>query len=56
LTLADLKVFVLIRSLCSGNLDYVPADIVQRVAPDLVAHQKRISTEPRVAAYYASRS
>jgi len=56
LTLADLKVFVLIRSLCSGNLDHVPADIVQRVAPDLVAHQKRISTEPRVAAYYASRS
>ena len=56
LTVADLKVFVQIRSLCAGNLDYVPTDIVQRVAPGLVEHQKRISADPRVAAYYATRS
>ena len=56
LTLADLKVFVQTRSLCAGNLDYVPTDIVQRVAPSLVEHQKRISADPRVVAYYATRS
>jgi len=56
LTVADLKVFVQTRSLCAGHLDYVPADIVQRVAPNLVEHQKRISADPRVVAYYATRS
>jgi len=56
LTVADLKAFVQVRSLCSGKLDYVPADLVQRLAPGLVEHQERIEGDPRVAAYYASRS
>lgn len=42
LTIADLKVFVQTRSLRSGNLDYVPSDIAERLAPGLVAHQARI--------------
>lgn len=56
LTVADLKVFVQTRSLRSGNLDYIPTDIVQRLAPGLIEHQKRIEDDPRVVAYYASRS
>jgi len=56
LTVADLKVFVQARSLRSGNLDYVPKDLVQRLAPGLVEHQERIESDPRVAAYYASRA
>jgi glutathione S-transferase len=56
LTVADLKVFVQTRSLRSGNLDHVPADIVQRLAPALVEHQERIESDPRVIAYYDSRS
>jgi glutathione S-transferase len=56
LTVADLKAFVLTRSLRAGNLDYIPTDIVQRVAPGLVEHQKRIGADPRVTAYYATRS
>ena len=56
LTVADLKAFVLTRSLGSGNLDYVPTDIVQRIAPGLVEHQERIGADQRVAAYYAARS
>ncbi len=55
LTVADLRTFVQIRSLCSGNLDHVPKDIVQRLAPGLVEHQKRIESDPRVVAYYATR-
>ncbi len=55
LTVADLKAFVQTRSLRSGNLDYVPTDLVQRLAPGLVEHQERIEGDPRVAAYYASR-
>ena len=56
LTVADLKAFVQTRSLRSGNLDYVPTDLVQQLAPDLVEHQERIEGDPRVAAYYATRS
>ena len=33
LTIADLKAFVLVRWLCSGKLDHIPADLVDSVAP-----------------------
>jgi glutathione S-transferase len=56
LTVADLKVFVEIRWLCSGSLDHVPTDLVQRLAPNLVKHKDRIEQDPVVVAYYASRS
>ena len=56
LTVADLKAFVTTRALRSGNLDHVPVDLVERLAPALVEHQARIEAEPRVAAYYAGRS
>lgn len=56
LTIADLKVFVQIRSLIKGTLDHVPTDLVQQLAPSLVDHQERITNEPIVAAYYDSRS
>ena len=56
LTMADLKTFVQIRSLCSGTLDHVPTNLVQRLAPGLVEHQERIEGDPRVAAYYATRA
>ena len=56
LTMADLKAFVQTRSLRSGTLDYVPTDLVQRLAPGLVGHQERIEGDPRVAAYYATRA
>ena len=55
LTIADLRAFVQTRSLCGGNLDYVPTDIVQRVAPGLFDHHDRINDEARVRAYYAAR-
>ncbi len=55
LTVADLKAFVQTRSLRSGNLDYVPKDLVQRLAPGLVEHQERIESDSRVTAYYATR-
>jgi glutathione S-transferase len=55
LTVADLRAFVQSRSLGSGILDYVPKDIVQQVAPGLFQHQERISADPRVVAYYATR-
>ena len=55
MTIADLKAFVQTRSLCSGILDHVPKDIVQRQAPGLFSHMQRIEADPRVIAYYASR-
>ena len=55
LTVADLKAFVQIRSLESGNLEHIPGDIVKRVAPALSQHQERIASDPVVVAYYESR-
>ncbi len=56
LTIADLKAFGQTGWLCSGQLDHIPTDLVQRLAPNLVEHQKRVAGDPRVVAYYSSRS
>ncbi len=56
MTIADLRAFVQTRSLFAGVLDYVPTDIVERVAPGLKKHKERIDADPRVRAYYATRS
>ncbi len=56
LTVADLKVFVQIRSLLAGTLDHVPTELVAQLAPGLVKHQERIEADPVVVAYYSSRS
>ena len=55
LTIADLKVFVQTRWLAGGMLDHIPQDLVSRVAPALVDHEKRIAQDPLVVAYYATR-
>lgn len=55
LTMADLKVLAQIRSLRKGTLDHVPKDLVERLAPALIEHQRRVEAEPIVKAYYASR-
>ena len=53
LTVADLKVFVWVRGLRSGNLDYVPTDLSDKVAPLLVEHFERIDNHPKIREYYA---
>lgn len=53
LTIADLKVFVYVRGLNSGRLDHVPTDLVEKVAPSLNAHAKRMGETPAIAQYYA---
>ena len=53
LSVADLKVFVWIRHLRSGKLDYIPADLPDRVAAKLVAHFERVKNHPGMKAYYA---
>jgi glutathione S-transferase len=51
-----LKAFGQTGWLCSGQLDHIPTDLVQRLAPNLVEHQNRVKADPRVAAYYSSRT
>lgn len=53
LSVADLKVFALIRQFRSGVLDHVPTDLPDRVAPKLMDHYERVKNDPRVQAYYA---
>ena len=54
LTVADLKVFVQVRSLRNSGLEHVPADFVDKLTPALAAHAERIAAEPVVQAYYES--
>jgi glutathione S-transferase len=56
MTVADLKAFVQVRWLRSGNLDHIPKDFVDRIAPALAKHQKLIAEDPRVLGWYASRT
>ncbi|MDO9596249.1 MAG: glutathione S-transferase family protein [Azoarcus sp.] len=55
LTVADLKAFVMLRWLGSGKLDHIPVDLVQTVAPKLVAYIERIGGVPAIAEYYKMR-
>ena len=55
LTVADLKAFLVTRWLTSGRLEHVPTDLVQRLAPNLVEHEKLVAADPIVTGYYASR-
>jgi glutathione S-transferase len=55
LSVADLKVYVQMKSIRSGHLDHVPADLVDRLAPNLAEHADRIDNESIVKSYYASR-
>ena len=55
LTVADLKVYVQVRSLRNGTLDHVPTDLIDKLAPSLVEHQERVGNDPVVAGYYAGR-
>jgi prostaglandin-H2 D-isomerase / glutathione transferase len=52
LTIADLKVFIDIRSLNSGRLDHVPVDLVKKVAPALNEHMERIANNESIKQYY----
>lgn len=56
LTVADLKVFVWIRHLLSGNLDHLPTDLTAKRAPGILQHHDRVTGHPGVEAYYASRA
>jgi len=55
LTVGDLKVSGITHWLLSGQLDHVPTDLVEHVAPKLIAHEQRVANDPVVVAYYNSR-
>lgn len=52
LTVADLKVYVWLSSLQAGILDHIPADLVDRLAPRLAEHGRRIAEDSGVRGYY----
>ncbi|MFT4726178.1 MAG: glutathione S-transferase [Granulosicoccus sp.] len=54
LTIADLKMLGQLKQLISGNLDHIPADFAQGLAPQLVEYFKQIEREAIVVAYYKS--
>jgi len=52
LTVADLKVFIWVRSLGLGILDHVPDDLVPKNAPALQAHHDRVWAIDKIRAHY----
>jgi glutathione S-transferase len=54
-TVADIKVFLWVRHLRSGNIDHVPVDLLERIAPALIAHFDRVNAHPKVRSYYGPR-
>jgi glutathione S-transferase len=55
LSVGDLKVWMMVRWLRGGVLDFIPKDIPDRVAPLLVQHAGRLAAQPKIAEYYAGR-
>ncbi|MFT5115603.1 MAG: glutathione S-transferase [Parasphingorhabdus sp.] len=55
LSLADLKVFIWVRTLRKGTMDHVPTDLVEQHAPSIAEHCDRIGSLEKIAAYYAAR-
>lgn len=53
LTIADLKVAVLVRLFMSGLFDHIPTDITKTVAPALTEHHDRVVNDPAIKGYYA---
>jgi len=53
LTIADLKVFVVMRGLSSGQLEFIPVNLIETVAPKLQEHMQRIGNIPAIAQYYS---
>ena len=51
-SVADLKAFVVVRTLRSGQLDHVPTDLVASVAPRVEDWAARFEKLPVVTAYY----
>jgi glutathione S-transferase len=52
LTVADLKVFVWVRYLRGGVIDYLPTDLPDKHAPTLVAHFERVMALPVISKHY----
>jgi prostaglandin-H2 D-isomerase / glutathione transferase len=55
LTVADLKIYMLVRWLRSGVLDHIPKDLVDNVAPAIARHFERVASEGAVVEYYERR-
>ena len=45
LTMADLKVYIWIKSLLKGHLDHIPTTLVGQHAPKLLEHAKRVDKD-----------
>jgi len=52
LTVADLKLVVFTKHLNSGQLDHIPTDLVESLAPALNLHAERVLSSEGVLAYY----
>ncbi|MFK8031600.1 MAG: glutathione S-transferase family protein [Gammaproteobacteria bacterium] len=52
-TVADMKVFIQLRSFTAGFIEHVPADVTSTVAPKVQAYADRIAKEAAIVEYDA---
>lgn len=52
MTVGDLALFSWVKSLKSGNLDFIPTDTVATVAPEVDRHYQRVRNHKDIAGYY----
>jgi glutathione S-transferase len=52
ISIADFKIFVWVRGLCSGHLDHIPTTLVEEVAPSAMKHMKHMSELEKIKTYY----
>lgn len=55
LTVADIKVYLVVQWLTSGMLDHIPTDMPRKVAPRLLEHHDRVANHPAIRTYYQQR-
>ena len=55
MTVADLKVFLQVRHVKTGGLDYVSPTLFDEISPTLTEHFERGNQDPRIRAYYEPR-
>ncbi|NVJ58799.1 MAG: glutathione S-transferase family protein [Gammaproteobacteria bacterium] len=54
-TIADLKVWVFVRSLLSGQFDHISPTLVFELAPKVVEHCNKVAALPKLVEYYSKR-
>ncbi len=55
ISIADIRVFVWVQSLCAGHLEHISTSLAEEVAPLVFMHRNKMLQHEKIKAYYAER-